>query len=189
MALPEELLNVDYYNCQVTLKKLSGGSYCSSRSIELKCIPACSYACRICKKCEMSSDATIHNEKPDEDTYNNIFKFLSVNPTKWSNTFKQFLRKFPTNCLSMFDHFMKLVLKGLSLFLEYKILALVKLKCIQPLTEPVFLLSWSNIVIVFAKMTEFQILPIVTKTILINFIFVNIKVIKLLFSCGKIVLL
>ena len=34
---------------------------------------------------------------------------LSANPTKWSNTLKQFL----TNCLSVFDHFMNLALKGL----------------------------------------------------------------------------
>ena len=169
----------------MTLKKLFGGSYCSSRSIELKCIPACSYACRICEKCEMSSDAKIHNEKPDEDTYNNFFKSLSAKPTKWSNTLKQFVGKFPMNCLSVFDHFVKLVLKGLSPFLEYEILASVKLKCIQPLTEPVFLFNWLDIVIIFAKMTEFQISPIVIKRILINFIFVKIKVIKILCLYGK----
>ena len=38
---------------------------------------------------------------------------LSVNPTKWSNTLKQFVGNWPTNCLSLFDHFVKLVLKGL----------------------------------------------------------------------------
>ena len=38
---------------------------------------------------------------------------LSVNPTKWSNTLKQFVGKFPTDFLSVFDHFVKLVLKGL----------------------------------------------------------------------------
>ena len=37
----------------------------------------------------------------------------SVNPTKWPNTLKQFVAKFPTNCLSVFDHFVKLALKGL----------------------------------------------------------------------------
>ena len=40
---------------------------------------------------------------------------LSVNPTKWSNTFKQFVGNLPTNCLSVFDHFMGLALKGLTL--------------------------------------------------------------------------
>ena len=36
---------------------------------------------------------------------------LSANPTKLSNTLKQFVGKLPTNCLSMFDHFV-LLLKG-----------------------------------------------------------------------------
>ena len=38
---------------------------------------------------------------------------LSANPTKWSNTIKQFVSKLPTNCLNVFDHFVKLALKGL----------------------------------------------------------------------------
>ena len=38
---------------------------------------------------------------------------LSANIKKWSNTLKQFIGKLPTNCLSMFDHFMGLALKGL----------------------------------------------------------------------------
>ena len=37
---------------------------------------------------------------------------LSANPTKWSNTFKQYVGKFLTNCLSAFDHFVGLALKG-----------------------------------------------------------------------------
>ena len=41
-------------------------------------------------------------------------KPLSANPTKWSNTLKQFVGKLPTNCLKLFDHFMELSLKGLS---------------------------------------------------------------------------
>ena len=35
----------------------------------------------------------------------NFLNPLSVNPTKWSNTFKQFVGNMPTNCLSVFDHF------------------------------------------------------------------------------------
>ena len=42
-----------------------------------------------------------------------IFKPLSANPTQWSNTLKQFVGKLPTNCLSVFDHFVRLALKGL----------------------------------------------------------------------------
>ena len=38
---------------------------------------------------------------------------LSANFTKWSNTIKQFVGNLPTNCLSVFDHFVGLALKGL----------------------------------------------------------------------------
>ena len=34
---------------------------------------------------------------------------------KWSNTLKQFVFKLPTNCLSVFDHFEGLTLKGLNI--------------------------------------------------------------------------
>ena len=47
---------------------------------------------------------------------------LSVNPTKWSNTLKQFVGKLPTNCLGVFDHFVGLALKGLSKDVKQKIL-------------------------------------------------------------------
>ena len=40
---------------------------------------------------------------------------LIANPTKWPNTLKQFVGKLPTNCLSVFDHFVKFALKGLSM--------------------------------------------------------------------------
>ena len=39
---------------------------------------------------------------------------LSANPTKWSNTLKQFVYNLSNNYLSVFDHFIGLVLKGLS---------------------------------------------------------------------------
>ena len=35
------------------------------------------------------------------------------NPTKWSNTLKQFVGNLPTKCSSVFDHFVGLALKGL----------------------------------------------------------------------------
>ena len=41
---------------------------------------------------------------------------LSANPIKWSNTLKQFVSNLGANCLSVFDHFVKLALKGLSAF-------------------------------------------------------------------------
>ena len=40
---------------------------------------------------------------------------LSANPTKLSNTLKQFVGNSPTNCLGVSDHFVKLALKGLTL--------------------------------------------------------------------------
>ena len=53
---------------------------------------------------------------------------LSVNPTKWSNAPKQFVGNLPKNCLSVFDHFVKLALKGLPVFLSNRrILSLNKL--------------------------------------------------------------
>ena len=36
---------------------------------------------------------------------------FSANFTKWSNTLKQFVNNLPTNCLSVLDHFVGLVLK------------------------------------------------------------------------------
>ena len=43
------------------------------------------------------------------------FNSFSVNFTKWPNTLKQFLGNLPTNCLSVFDHFVGLALEGLIL--------------------------------------------------------------------------
>ena len=40
---------------------------------------------------------------------------LNASPTKWSNTLKQFVGKLPPNCLSVFDHFGGLELKGLKI--------------------------------------------------------------------------
>ena len=41
-----------------------------------------------------------------------IFKFLSANPTKWSSTLQ------PANCLSVFNHFVGLATKVLSLLIH-----------------------------------------------------------------------
>ena len=43
-----------------------------------------------------------------------IINPLSANLTKWSNTLKRFVGKLPTNCLSVFDHFLGLAFKGLT---------------------------------------------------------------------------
>ena len=45
--------------------------------------------------------------------YNLQLNPLNAKFTKWSNTLKQFVGKLPTNCLSVFDHFVGLTLKGL----------------------------------------------------------------------------
>ena len=37
-----------------------------------------------------------------------LIKPLIANPTKWSNTLKQFFGKLPTSCLNLFDHFVKM---------------------------------------------------------------------------------
>ena len=44
-----------------------------------------------------------------------MLTLLSANPAKWSNTLKQIVGNLPTICLSVFDHFMNLTLKGLIL--------------------------------------------------------------------------
>ena len=47
------------------------------------------------------------------DTLNAFeMKPLSTNTAKWSNTLKQFFGNLPSNCLSVFDHFEGLALKG-----------------------------------------------------------------------------
>ena len=54
---------------------------------------------------------------------------LNTNVTKWSNTLKKFVGKLPTNCLSVFDHFVGLALKGLkgyALSKKHKIEGLLK---------------------------------------------------------------
>ena len=53
---------------------------------------------------------------------------LSANFTKWSNTLKQFVGKLQTNCLSVFDHFVRLALKGLMNRSRVKPATLIKLK-------------------------------------------------------------
>ena len=45
--------------------------------------------------------------------YENHISPLNANPEKWSNTLKQIVGNLPTICLSVFDHFMNLALKGL----------------------------------------------------------------------------
>ena len=50
----------------------------------------------------------------------NILKPLRANPTKWSNTLKQFVGKLSTNWLSVFAHFIKLALEGSGVLLVFE---------------------------------------------------------------------
>ena len=43
-----------------------------------------------------------------------VFYPISTDHTKWSNTLKQFVGNLPTNCLSVFEQFVILALKGLN---------------------------------------------------------------------------
>ena len=59
----------------------------------------------------------------DRPKYSAIWKLVNpfcTNPTKWSNTMKQFVGNLAKNCLSVFDHFVGLALEGLTLFKRNK---------------------------------------------------------------------
>ena len=45
---------------------------------------------------------------------NDLLNAISASPRKWSNPLKQFVGNLPTSCLSAFDHFVGLALKGLT---------------------------------------------------------------------------
>ena len=52
-------------------------------------------------------------------TYNCFINPLSARLIKWPNTLKQFVGNLPTNCLSVFGHFVGLALKVLTDFESY----------------------------------------------------------------------
>ena len=66
--------------------------------------------------------AEISNRKHLQKS-NNCLKFhlnpLSAKLTKWPNILKKFVGNLPTNCLSVFGHFMGLALKGLKIICNY----------------------------------------------------------------------
>ena len=51
--------------------------------------------------------------KPKMENPSPSFNCLRTSPTKWSNTLKQLVSNLPMNCLTVFDHFVILALKGL----------------------------------------------------------------------------
>ena len=54
------------------------------------------------------------------------FNLLSANFTNWSNTLKQFVGNFPTNCLNVFHYFVKLALKGLIIIFRLTLFTLFR---------------------------------------------------------------
>ena len=54
------------------------------------------------------------------------FNPLNANPTKWSNTLKQFVGKHPTNRLNVFDHSERLAFKGLNVPIRTYIILFVE---------------------------------------------------------------
>ena len=62
---------------------------------------------------QISKQASNNNNTSKKQNKGDTLNPLSANPTKWSNTLKQFVGNLPTNCLSVFDHFLGLALKGL----------------------------------------------------------------------------
>ena len=49
-----------------------------------------------------------------------IYQPFKRQPTKWSNTLKQLVGNSSANCLSVFDHFVGLTLKGLNIMAPVK---------------------------------------------------------------------
>ena len=68
------------------------------------------YHCHSLILCKISGN-TFH--PLDTGQILNVLNPLSASLTKWPNTLKQFAGKLPINCLSVFNHFAGLALKGL----------------------------------------------------------------------------
>ena len=83
---------------------------------------------KICSTSAISEPAVVKLQK--RHSWAMIFKPLSANFTKWSNILKQFVGNFPTNCLSVFSHFVGLALKRLTkiFFVLINLFLKIKLK-------------------------------------------------------------
>ena len=78
-----------------------------------------------------SSRLKVFNKKQLSESFHKIFReapvllfrfiSLSANPTKWSNTLKQFVGNLLANCLSVFKLFVELALKGLTTLQSYSL--------------------------------------------------------------------
>ena len=70
------------------------------------------------KECQAQSQLFNSRERLFNMSVTNVcailfFNPLRANPIKWSKVLKQFVDKLPTSCLSVFDRFVWLALKGL----------------------------------------------------------------------------
>ena len=64
---------------------------------------------KILQKWDLQPPFNPYNYRRGRVCTKSYFNHLSTNPTKWPNTLKQkFINKLSTNCLSMFDHFVRL---------------------------------------------------------------------------------
>ena len=81
-----------------------------------------------------------------------IFNHLSSNPTKWSNTLKQFVGKLVTNRLSVFDHFLILALKVLIIMIKQNQKLGSPLTTVSNVQNPKFRVQYS---IVASRVQEF----------------------------------
>ena len=81
-----------------------------------------------------------------------MFNPLSTSPTKLSNTLKHFVGNLPKNCLSVFDHFVRLVRKGVLLIVferkkvcfDVLVLLLQVISSINTITKIILLVPQDN---------------------------------------------
>ena len=91
---------------------------------------------------------------------------LSANFTKWSNTLKQFVGNLPTNCLSVFDHFVGLVFKGLKTYHSFYFHQL-KSSLQWNFFHELKLLSWVWEKLLILKLSKFN-CPVLLNTIILK---------------------
>ena len=73
-----------------------------------------------CHLCYTQLFFSVHYLLSGSLTTSHWFNPLSAKLTKWPNTLKKFVGNLPTNCLSVFGHFVKFALKGLSIVINEK---------------------------------------------------------------------
>ena len=85
------------------------------------------------------------------------FNPYSANLTKWSNKLKQFVGKLPTNCLSLFEHFVGLALKGLRIIGTRRLNTYQLYNCLTELNKRSYLeLYWKTTSKILLKMSKYN---------------------------------